>query len=277
MAHEVSKLFIEENLTNDEAKMHECLKLPKIEVVSICIANTLEGNVGTSTTDLPTLLKDLAKYQILNDEESTNSNPIEGVTETTEENTSTPDNNNSNNETATPINSTFTLDNLTPSNLISIDNLDARIDSDLNDTEWKGLKDRELKEDMCLVKDHTQRLFVKIFRMKTVEAWQGKLKEGMVMAKDKICQQTLNFKKTKSLAEATSNGISKEKCLPQGTVHKIAREEAREQCKRDFRRLKISVEKEIAAKLEGNSLSKRNNNTKKFLRNNANASSNSNA
>ena len=133
--------------------MHEHLELPKIEVVSTHVANALEGNVDTSTTDLPTLLKDLEKFQILNEEESTNSNSIEGMTETKEENVSACDNNNSNNETDAPINSTFTLDNLIPSNLISINNLDARIDSDINDTEWKGLKDRELKEDICLVKE----------------------------------------------------------------------------------------------------------------------------
>ena len=114
MAHEVSKLIIEENLTNDEAKMHEHLELPKIEVVITHLVNALEGNVDTSTTDLPTLLKDLAKHQILKEEESTNSNSIEGMTETTEGNTSACDNKNSNNETDTPINSIFTLDNSTP-------------------------------------------------------------------------------------------------------------------------------------------------------------------
>ena len=53
IAHEVSKLILEENLLHDEAKMCEHLELPKIEVVSICIANVLEGNVDTTTTDLP--------------------------------------------------------------------------------------------------------------------------------------------------------------------------------------------------------------------------------
>ena len=65
------------------------------------------------------------------------------------------------------------------------------------------------------------------------------------MVKDKICQQTLNFKKTTSLAEDTSNAISKEKLLPQGTVHKIVREEALQQCKREFRRLKSVIEKKL--------------------------------
>ena len=76
-----------------------------------------------------------------------------------------------------PIDSTLTLDNLISSNLISINNLHARTDGDLNDTEWKGLKDRELKEEMCLVKEKTQSLFVNFFQTITAKAWHGKLKE----------------------------------------------------------------------------------------------------
>ena len=75
------------------------------------------------------------------------------MTKNTEGNTSTSKNSDSNNKTDNSINSTFALDNLIPSNLISINNLDTSIDVDLNDTEWEGLKDRELKEDMCLVKE----------------------------------------------------------------------------------------------------------------------------
>ena len=84
-----------------------------------------------------------------------NSNSIEGMTEITEGKTSVSNNDNDNNEADNQINSTFNLDNLIPSNLISINNLDAKTDGDLNDTESKGLKDRELKEDMFLVKEQT--------------------------------------------------------------------------------------------------------------------------
>ena len=70
--------------------------------------------------------------------------------------------------------------------------------------------------------------------------------------------------------------MNKEKILPPGIVHKIAREESRQQYKRDFRRLKSSIGKEIATKLEGNSFSKRTNHMKQFSRKNANATSNAN-
>ena len=57
-----------------------------------------------------------------------------------------------------------------------------------------------------------------------------------------MCQQTLDFDDAVDATSATSEGIQKEKFLPQGTVHKIAREEASKQYRRDFTRLKQSIE-----------------------------------
>ena len=44
----------------------------------------------------------------------------------------------------------------------------------------------------------------------------------------------------------------KEKNLPQGTVHKIAREEAANQYKRKFARLKTSIKRKLATQLNKN-------------------------
>ena len=61
-------------------------------------------------------------------------------------------------------------------------------------------------------------------------------------------QQTLDFDDTIDSADATNEGKTKEKILPQGTVHEIAREETSKQHKRDFRRLKNSRVKQLTSK-----------------------------
>ena len=53
------------------------------------------------------------------------------------------------------------------------------------------------------------------------------------------------MKKTIEVGEATNKSTQKEKLLPQRTVHGIARQEAIEQCQRDFKRLKEKLEKSL--------------------------------
>ena len=60
----------------------------------------------------------------------------------------------------------------------------------------------------------------------------------------------------------------KEKHLPQGTAHKIAREEVAKQYKRCFARLKTSIERKLAIQLSKN--------TKKYLSNQQDNSNNTN-
>ena len=76
----------------------------------------------------------------------------------------------------------------------------------------------------------------------------------MVYAKfqNKVGQQTLDFDEITDIAQAKNEGVTKEKCLPQGTVHKITREEAAKQHKRDFARLKTSIERKLATQLNKN-------------------------
>ena len=50
---------------------------------------------------------------------------------------------------------------------------------------------------------------------------------------------------TIGIAEATSSAIEKEKFVPRGTVHSIAREESRKQYNRDFTRMKNYLEKKL--------------------------------
>ena len=106
----------------------------------------------------------------MNEEESINSkDSIEGMTEVTEGNSSASNEDNNNDKADNQIDSTFTLDNLIPTYLISVNNLDTRLNGDINATEWKGLKDKELKVNMCLVKEQTQSLFTRIFQIMTIE------------------------------------------------------------------------------------------------------------
>ena len=53
-----------------------------------------------------------------------------------------------------------------------------------------------------------------------------------------MCQQSLNLPNTIEIGEATSKGLQKEKFLPEGTAHETSREAAREECKKEFMRLK---------------------------------------
>ena len=47
----------------------------------------------------------------------------------------------------------------------------------------------------------------------------------MVYAKfqNKVGQQTLDFDETTDIAQAKNEGVTKEKCLPQGIVHNVER------------------------------------------------------
>jgi len=65
--------------------------------------------------------------------------------------------------------------------------------------------------------------------------------DGLDKIRNKVCEETLNFDETIDIGKATSEGIQKEKFLPQGTVHQIARNEARQQFKREFQHLKNKI------------------------------------
>ena len=85
---------------------------------------------------------------------------------------------------------------------------------------------------------------------------------------------------TIGLGEVTSSAISKEKFIPRGNVHSIAREEARKQHNRDFVRMKNYLAKKLKQfnlnpNKKGNNQSKKNNH-KKAKTSHPNNSSNKN-
>ena len=138
MAHEVSKLITEENFKDDKARICGFLELPMKDVVSIYKTNESEESIDATEIDLPTLLKYLATYQILNEDESEYSDEsIEGVTETIGMNSSTT---NDKNTTDKQIDCMHNLDNVIPGNLVSINNLELGSDSYDNDAEWKRIE-----------------------------------------------------------------------------------------------------------------------------------------
>ena len=86
---------------------------------------------------------------------------------------------------------------------------------------------------------------IKIFTSITTIIWEIRQNEGYIKIQNQVFQQTLHFDDAVDVAEATSEGVTKEKFAPQGTVHKIAREEAANQYRRDFAILKDSIEKKL--------------------------------
>ena len=121
------------------------------------------SNRSTYIDKMSSNTPDLSEDELINSDD-----PTEGILEATWSNSSTT---NDNNNTYDQIYSTCSVDNLIPANLMSINNLEIRSDGDYNDTNWKALKDKELKEDICLAKEETQSSFLCIFQIMNIEAW----------------------------------------------------------------------------------------------------------
>jgi len=100
---------------------------------------------------------------------------------------------------------------------------------------------QDITESLLIIKSKVQQKLVTIFNDITIHLWNSKMEDGLDKIRNKICEETLNLDDTIDIGKATSDGIQKEKFLPQGTVHQIARNEARQQFKREFQRLKNKV------------------------------------
>ena len=97
----------------------------------------------------------------------------------------------------------------------------------------------------------------KIFTSVTTTIWKSRQNEGNIKIQNQVCQQALDFDDTVDVAEATSEGVMKEKFAPHGIICKIAREEAAKQCCCDFARLIESIEKKLVSSLKHNNNNKR--------------------
>ena len=102
------------------------------------------------------------------------------------------------------------------------------------------------------LKDLVENKTIEIFTTITTKIWDSCQTDGIQNIQNQVCQQTLDFDDAVDAAEATNEGIVKEKFVSQGTVHKIARKECAKEHKRYFNRLKDSIERHLTTKLHHN-------------------------
>ena len=118
--------------------------------------------------------------------------------------------------------------------------------------------------------EDVQQMFEEIFILITMHFWNGKIEDGLDKIQNVFCQQSLEMDQTIGVAEATSSAIEKEKFVPRGTVHSIAREESRKQHNRDVTCVKNYLEKKLQQfdnkSNKGNKQNKKNDNEKKNKR-----------
>ena len=109
--------------------------------------------------------------------------------------------------------------------------------------------------------NYAEKPFNRIFKLITCNLWNGNVEDGIEKIRNKTCQQISNQDETTCIGKATNEGLQREKFLLEGTVHKMSRESAREQCKKEFLRLKRSLKK--SGEQSTNKQSTKNNNKKR--------------
>ena len=223
----LAECIVEEEMLENKTKMRECVGLELEDVIVICRKDVKQENADRKVRDLDVLKKGLGECE----NDGTENDDIEN--EEVEKGSEDID------EGAT---ANFDFSAFVPKNLFTLSNVESGDD-------WRKMRDKELtienKFNLTETMKEAKTKHVELFKIMTIETWNGKVEEGMESVQNAVCQQTLELDETIETGRATSAGIQKEKFVPKRTAGKIAREEAHEQCKRDMTRLKNETKKEI--------------------------------